>query len=118
LLVLETGIYRIVGPSGETNVAVNPPALPSQPLQPTAAETANVEGEPLPPATWSMWRWLVLAAIVALWLEWWLYYAAREKQRMAEVRETPGEQPPLPELEVQPEERVESGFRKSNLVGR
>jgi hypothetical protein len=54
---------------------------------------------------------------VALLLEWWLYYAAREKQRVAEVRE-PGEQPPLPELETQPEERMESGFRNSNLVGR
>jgi Ca-activated chloride channel homolog len=118
LLALETGIYRVVGPSGETSLAVNPPALPSQPLQPTAAETADVEGEPLPPAVWNMWRWLVLAAMVALWLEWWLYCAAREKQRVAEVRETPGEQPPLPELETQPEERMESGFRNSNLVGR
>jgi hypothetical protein len=118
LLALETGIYRIVGPGGETNLAVNPPALPSQPLQPTAAETANVEREPLPPTTWSMWRWLVLAALVALWMEWWLYYAAREKQRAAEVRETPGEQPPLPVLEGEPEERVESGFRNPNFVGK
>ena len=119
LLALETGIYRIVGPSGETSVAVNPP-LPCRrsACSRRAAETADVEGEPLPPAGWNMWRWLVLAAMVALWLEWWLYYAAREQQRMAEVQETPGEQPPLPELEVQPEERVESGFRNSNLVGR
>ena len=35
-----------------------------------------MNAKPIPPATWDMWRWLVLLAIVALWLEWWLYYAA------------------------------------------
>jgi len=64
-----------------------------------------------------MWRWLVLLAIAALWLEWWLYYAARERQRAAEVREAPGDQP-LPELDREPEEQEESGFRNPNLVGR
>ena len=61
LLALETGMYRIVAPGGETSVAVNPPALPAQRVQLTAAEAAEVEREPLPPATWDMWRWLVLA---------------------------------------------------------
>jgi hypothetical protein len=54
LLALETGTYRIVAPGGETSVAVNPPALPSQRIQLTQAETAEVEREPLPPATWDM----------------------------------------------------------------
>jgi Ca-activated chloride channel family protein len=117
LLALETGMYRIVAPGGETSIAVNPPALPAQRLQATAAESAEVEGEPLPPATWDMWRWLVLLAIAALWLEWWLYYAARERQRAAEVREAPGDQP-LPELDRERREREESGFRDPNLVGR
>ena len=89
-------MYRIVAPGGETSVAVNPPPLPAQRVQLTAAEAAEVEREPLPPATWDMWRWLVLLAIVALWLEWWLYYSARERQRAAEVQEAPGDQP-LPE---------------------
>jgi Ca-activated chloride channel homolog len=40
LLALETGTYRIVSPSGETSVAVNPPALPAQRLQLTPAEAA------------------------------------------------------------------------------
>ncbi len=48
LLALETGIYRIVEPGGETNIAVNPPALPAQRVQLTPAEAAEVEGEPLP----------------------------------------------------------------------
>ena len=86
-------MYRIVAPGGETSIAVNPPALPAQRVQLTAAEAAEVEREPLPPATWDLWRWLVLLAIVALWLEWWLYYAARERQRAAEVQEAPGDQP-------------------------
>ena len=81
LLALETGIYRIVGPGGESNIAINPPALPAQRVQLTAAETAPVEGEPLPPATWDMWRWLVIAAILALWLEWALYYMALVERR-------------------------------------
>jgi Ca-activated chloride channel family protein len=117
LLALETGTYRIVGPGGETSIAVNPPALPSQSVQLTAAETAEVEREPLPPAAWDAWRWLVLMAVLALWAEWWLYYLARERQREAEVREAPSNLP-QPELERDPEEQIESGFRNSNLVGR
>jgi aerotolerance regulator-like protein/VWA domain-containing protein len=121
LLALETGMYRIAAPGGETSVAVNPPALPAQRLQPSAAEAAEVEGEPRAPAAWDMWRWLVLLAAVALWLEWWLYYAARERQRAAEVRESPGDQPP-PEskagLDLEPEELEKSVVRKSNLIGR
>jgi hypothetical protein len=117
LLASETGMYRIVAPGGETSMAVNPPALPAQRVQLTSAEAAEVEREPLPPAAWDMWRWLVLLAIVALWLEWWLYYAAREKQRAAEVQETPGDQP-LPEFDRDLEEHEEAGFRNPNFVGR
>jgi type VI protein secretion system component VasK len=64
-----------------------------------------------------MWRWLVVLAIVALWLEWWLYYAARERQRAAEVQEAPGDRP-LPELDPDLEEQEESAFRNPNCVGR
>ena len=120
-LALETGMYRVAGPSGETSVAVNPPALPSQPVQMTAAETAEPEREPLPPSTWDMWRWLVLLAIVALWLEWWLYYAAREKQRAAEVHETPGDHPradPDAGLDRGLEEPEDSGFRNTHFVSK
>jgi hypothetical protein len=117
LLASETGMYRVVGPSGESSIAVNPPALPAQRVQLTAAETAEVEREPLPPATWDMWRWLVILAIAALWLEWWLYYTAREKQRAAEANESPGDQP-LAELDRELEEQEESVFRNPNLVGR
>ena len=117
LLALETGTYRVLAPGGETSIAVNPPALPTQRVQLTAAETSEVEREPLPPAAWDLWRWLVLLAILALWLEWWLYYAARERQRAAEVVESPGDQP-LPEQDREAEEREEAGFRNPNLVGR
>ena len=117
LLALETGMYRIVASGSETSIAVNPPALPAQRVQLTAAETAAVEREPLPPAAWDLWRWLVLLAIVALWLEWWLYYAARERQRAAEVLDAPGDQP-LPEQDREEEDRDEAGFRNPNLVGR
>jgi Ca-activated chloride channel family protein len=121
LLALETGMYRIVASGGETSIAVNPPALPAQRVQLTAAEAAEVEREPLPPAAWDMWRWLVLLAIVALWLEWWVYHAARERQRAAEVREAPDDQPrpePEPGLDRELEEQEESGFHNPNFVGR
>jgi hypothetical protein len=116
-LALETGTYRIVVPGGETNIAVNPPALPAQRLQPTAAESAEVEREPRPPAAWNMWRSLVLLAILALWLEWLLYYSARERQRAAEVREVPDDQP-LSEFDREMELQEESRIRNTNLVGR
>ena len=120
LFASETGTYRIVAPGGETSIAVNSPELPAQRMQLTSAEAAEVEREPLPAAAWDMWRWLVLLAIVALWLEWWLYYAARERQRAAEVRGASGDHPlPEPEsmLDREPEPE-ESGFRNPNFVGR
>jgi Ca-activated chloride channel homolog len=121
LLAQETGLYRVISPSGETGVALNPPVLPAQRVQVTAAETADVEREPLPPATWDMWRWLVLLAIVALWLEWWFYYTARERQRAAEVHDASGDQP-LSESELvldhDPEPRDQAEFRGSKFVGR
>ena len=110
-------MYRIVAPGGETSVAVNPPALPSERLQPTAMETAGIEREPLPAANWNLWRWLILLAIAALWLEWWLYYSARERQRAAEVQASP-EEPPLACGDREIEERERSEFRNPNFVGR
>ena len=92
LVAMETGIYRVIKPSGETAIAVNTPLLPSQRLKVTPTEAADVEGEPLQPSTLDLWRWLALLGIVALWLEWWLYYTSRERQRTAEIRETPGDE--------------------------
>jgi hypothetical protein len=117
LLALETGTYRIVGPNSESSIAINPPALPAKRVQLTAAETAEVEREPLPPATWDMWRWLVIAAIIALWLEWALYYMARERQRVAEVHEGPVDQPKQ-EFDGDLEIGEAPASRKTNLVGR
>jgi hypothetical protein len=101
LLATETGMYRVIAPSGapgvapngasggETSVAVNTPLLPAQRMTPTAAETARVESEPFQQAGWDLWRWLVLLGIVALWLEWWLYYSGRENRRAMEMRAAP-----------------------------
>jgi aerotolerance regulator-like protein len=116
-LAQQTGMYRIVSPSGEASIAVNPPALPALQMQLTAAETASPEGESLPPAAWNLWRWLVILAGVALWMEWWLYYSARERQRAAEVQETPSDQL-SPEIDQQLEPPEGSVVRKPNLVGR
>ncbi|MGH9647722.1 MAG: hypothetical protein ACRD4E_13005, partial [Bryobacteraceae bacterium] len=90
MLAMETGIYRATSPGGESNFAVNTPLLPAREMNVTPAEAAAIEGEPLPPVTWDLWRWLVLLGIVALWLEWWLYYSSRERQRNAEIKVAPG----------------------------
>jgi hypothetical protein len=54
---------------------------------------------------------------LALWLEWLLYYSARERQRAAEVREVPDDQP-LSEFDREMELQEESRIRNTNLVGR
>jgi hypothetical protein len=116
-LAQETGIYKIASSGGETSVAVNLPPLPTDRVQVTAEETVEVAPEPLPPAAWSMWRWLVVLAIVALWLEWWLYYSARERQRTAEAQAAPGDLP-LGAPDGERQEPEESEFRNPNFVGR
>jgi hypothetical protein len=61
----------------------------------------------------------VLAAIVALWLEWLLYYSARGKQRTAEAANAAIDQPPADsELLLDLDEREEAAARKTNFVGR
>ena len=59
----------------------------------------------------------MLLAVAALWLEWWLYYSAREQQRVAEVQEALTEAP-LPEFDQELEEQENRGFRNPNFVRR
>ncbi len=120
LLATETGMYRVVPPngslSGETSVAVNTPLLPAQRMTLTPPETARIESEPLQQPGSDLWRWLVLLGIVALWLEWWLYYSGRENRRAMEMRTTPDDgelQNTDLELEGTPEE---AEVRKPNFV--
>ncbi|MCU1342209.1 MAG: hypothetical protein JWN92_1632 [Candidatus Acidoferrum typicum] len=99
LVATETGMYRLISPNAapnaapgnETSVAVNTPLLPAQHMTLTASESAKIEPEPLQQAGWDLWRWLVLLAIVALWLEWWIYYSGRENRRAMEMRTTPAD---------------------------
>jgi Ca-activated chloride channel family protein len=115
LLALETGIYRLTSPGGETTLAVNAPLLPDQQMTAASGEQAAVEREPAAPVSWDMWRWLVLLAMLALWAEWWLYYTSRERQRNAEIRQTPAATaPPEPDREL--EDGEESGIRKPNVT--
>ncbi|HET6142058.1 MAG TPA: VWA domain-containing protein [Candidatus Acidoferrales bacterium] len=117
LLALETGTYRIVGPNSESSIAINPPALPAKRVQLTAAESAAVEREPLQPPAWDMWRWLAIGAMLALWVEWALYYMARERQRVTEFQDASVDQPKQ-NFEEELELGGESAGRKTNLVGR
>ena len=117
LVATETGIYRVMTPSGETSVAVNNPLLPAQRLKVTPPESAGIEGEALQRAGWNLWRWLIVLGMVALWLEWWLYYSSRERQRTAQVRETHADvnaEPGDEDAELPRRERSES--HKPDLV--
>jgi len=120
-LATETGMYRVItpnaAPGNETTVAVNTPLLPAQRMAPTASETAKIESEPLQQAGWDLWRWLVLLAIVALWLEWWIYYSGRENRRAMEMRATPtdGE---LPENNLESERPLEESEEPKRIYDR
>jgi Ca-activated chloride channel family protein len=117
LLAAETGIYRVITPSGETSLAINAPLLPAKQLKVTQAEAAGVESEPLRPESWGLWRWLVLLAILSLWLEWWLYYSSRQRRRAAEIRESPGDNPSQ-NVDREYDEREESEVRAPSLASK
>ncbi len=84
LLATEAGEYRLITKNGESQIAVNVPLLPSQHMQASASETAAIAPELLPTRAWDVWRWLAILASIALWLEWWLYYASRRKAQAEE----------------------------------
>ena len=119
LLALETGMYRIVSPGGETNIAVNPPALPAQRVKLTPAEAAGVEGEPLPAhvagicgAGWSCWP---------SWRSGWNGgFITRPGSGSARRKpgKRPASQPLAGDSDRELEEREESAVRNPNLVGR
>src|SRR5438445_13025332 len=79
-----TGTYRIMGPNGETDIAVNPPLLPAQRLKPSAEEAGLIQSEPLREAGRELWRWLLVPAMALLWVEWWLFYSTRRKRKVGE----------------------------------
>jgi hypothetical protein len=116
LLAAEPGLYRVLGPGGEASVAVNIPLLPSQPWMLTPLEAAAVEPEPRQQSGRDLWRWLAGLAAIALWLEWWLFYASRERRRIEQNRE-----PAVPgdgmSLDLDPERApVKSTVRDSHWV--
>jgi hypothetical protein len=84
LIATETGTYRIMGSNGETDIAVNTPLLPAQRLKPSAAEAGLIESEQLREAARELWRWLLVPAMILLWLEWGLFYSTRRKRQLAE----------------------------------
>ena len=67
---------EVIARGGESGVAVNTPALPTQRMSVTSAlEAAVPESESSEGLRQDLWGLLVALAILALWLEWWLYYS-------------------------------------------
>jgi hypothetical protein len=74
----ESGQYHIAGPGGSGNLMVNMPALPTGRWTAVTQETAAIETESAPGTTRDLWRWLLGLALIALWLEWQLFYMLRQ----------------------------------------
>jgi len=79
----ESGLYRVASAGQSLDVPVNVPPLPAIRMTPTAAEAAPLEAQPVPIAQRELWRWLVILALIALWLEWRFFYFRREKSASA-----------------------------------
>lgn len=75
----ESGLYRVTDGNQTLEVPVNVPMLPTYRMAPTAAEAAPLGAQPIPIEQQELWRWLVALALIALWLEWRLFYYRREK---------------------------------------
>jgi hypothetical protein len=80
LLARQVGVYRIQSSKGESSLAVNAPPLPMQRWHPTAGDLP-LYGRSYPGRDTAWWRWLVLLAIVALWLECWLFYSNSQNRQ-------------------------------------
>jgi Aerotolerance regulator N-terminal len=74
----ESGLYRVIASGQSLDVPVNVPVLPTIRMAPTVAESAPLEPQPIAIAQHELWRWLVILALIALWLEWRFFYFRRE----------------------------------------
>jgi hypothetical protein len=75
-----TGLYRLSGEQGERRMAVNAPPLPMRRWEP-AVGAQDARSAPLPTPSGEWWKWLVLLAVVALWMEWILFYPGAKLSR-------------------------------------
>ena len=88
IVALDTGLYRVIGANRNSTFAVNaPPVLPSERVEPSAAEQAGIQTEMIPYQGNYLWRTLALLAIVALWAEWWLFYSARINRQAVQAQQ-------------------------------
>ena len=78
----EAGLYRLIEPAREREIAVNIPALPQQRWVLISSEEAPLETEPILNSGRDLWPWLAALAIVPLWLEWWLFYSGHGIRRL------------------------------------
>jgi hypothetical protein len=83
----ESGLYRVVSGNQSLEVPVNVPPLPTVRIAPTAAELAPLEAQPIAIEQQELWRGLVALALIALWLEWRLFYFRRDNSAAAEAVE-------------------------------
>jgi hypothetical protein len=75
-----TGLYHLVRGNGDRIVAVNAPPLPMQRWEPSADELDFGPVAVRQPLSDSWWKWLVLLAVLALWVEWRLFYSRDRRE--------------------------------------
>lgn len=82
----ESGIYHITSAGQALDVPVNVPPLSSIRMAPSAAEAAPLAAQPVAIARQELWRLLVVLALIALWLEWRLFYFRRDRSNESGTR--------------------------------
>jgi Aerotolerance regulator N-terminal len=87
----ESGLYRVTAAGQSLEVPINVPLLPTIRMAPTPAEAAPLAHQPIPITQQELWRWLVALALIALWLEWRVFYFRREKPHEATARPAPSD---------------------------
>jgi hypothetical protein len=83
LLARQTGAYRIQTPQRASVIGVNAPPLPIHRWQPLTQQLASPGSTGWRTANRELWRWLVLLAMIALWLEWRFFYANPQNRLLA-----------------------------------
>ena len=116
ILALDAGIYRVVGTNRNSTFAVNAPALlPSQRLEPAESERVSVQNEAIPYQGSYLWRTMAVFAIIALWLEWWLFYSPRVNRQAVLAQQLyldsePAKRPAVVEREAEHDETLDPNF--------
>ena len=85
----ESGVYTIAAGNRSYSLPVNVPPLPTIRWVPMSSEIGSLPAEPTAIQQRELWRWLIALALVALWLEWMLFYFRRVRAQQHGIAASP-----------------------------